>query len=320
MDRLAQAAGIRFSEVFAHIVQGIHGVFTQVKLALSHHPSISVVALIADLSRAACMINLNLEQTPRELVDQFRRPDEIGKPNRGSRPIPSNNGTWDARPRAPRGGFGPPPSTSTYPGRSIELSHGRTPRRASYAPTRAEPEQTPVAPPECWGCGQLGHFHRECPRGQLRRENYTTQAHQIASSSKYMKECVVNGRFRVMGLMDTGCSAVLIRASRAEELDLVLAREIIPIFGTGDVSAPATHTIGKVVFDSFQVRRPLRVSRLWLFQTMLSRRISVLGEPSSTCPIWHPCASTMSSSSGREIPPFGGSVMLDPNVHVRPSS
>ena len=49
---------------------GLHGVLTPVKLALSHHPSASVVALVADIHRAAMMIGLNSEATPRQILGQ----------------------------------------------------------------------------------------------------------------------------------------------------------------------------------------------------------------------------------------------------------
>ena len=58
---------IPFSEAFTHIVQGLHEIFAPVKLALSH-PSLSVVALVADVHRAARMIGLDSGRTPRELL------------------------------------------------------------------------------------------------------------------------------------------------------------------------------------------------------------------------------------------------------------
>ena len=53
--------------------------------------------------------------------------------------------------------------------------------------------------------------------------------------------------------MGTGCSAALIRVGKVKKLDLEVAIDIVPIYGTRDVTIPAIHTIGKALLRSLQV-------------------------------------------------------------------
>ena len=138
---------------------------------------------------------------------------------------------------------------------------------ASAGPSKAPPSTSPrgwkppervrVDPPECWGCGRKGHFRRDCTSAGSRGKDYTTKVCGNTSEAKYIKECGVDGDVCVRGLMDTGCSVVLIREHKVREMNLKLIGDRVRIYGTGDVSTPATPTLGRVVPDSLQIDEAL---------------------------------------------------------------
>ena len=278
---MAQVAGICFEEAYDHIVEGLHDIFTPVKLAISHHPSTNVVSLVADVARASRKIGLDWERSPSEMRTSPRS-GEYTQFQRGRDPFQGPRAPWTANSQRRAIAPVPPRAIEASGSDSVRPQSRDAGQRASpairgvraseddgaRAVTRERPALTavrgatatsarPAVQPSCWGCGRTGHYRRDCPDGapdqQSRRENFTTRLPSTPTVNKYLKDCLVNGEFRITGLMDTGCSAVLIRASRVNDLGIRVVLGTTPIYGTGDVSTPATYSLGRVVLDSLQV-------------------------------------------------------------------
>ncbi|KAL1447939.1 hypothetical protein MTO96_044181 [Rhipicephalus appendiculatus] len=119
---------------------------------------------------------------------------------------------------------------------------------------------------KCYNCNIYGHITRDCPepkrplKSQRCQATDHTQRNCQAFSSNVsnvvpetlpctgaghvlIKEVIFNDDFTLVGLIDTGSSGCLLRASAAAQCGIEMVQEPAPLYGFGSKNVPATRSL-----------------------------------------------------------------------------
>ncbi|CAI6376743.1 unnamed protein product [Macrosiphum euphorbiae] len=110
----------------------------------------------------------------------------------------------------------------------------------------------PQRPMKCSGCGSDQHRRSGCPAPTVGKSNngesgqayQVNAAHVVIRSNPFEKSVSLNN-VQLSGLIDTGCSAVLVRQSAATKCGLTVLPRTIPLFTVGSVNQPSTCAVGE---------------------------------------------------------------------------
>lgn len=146
---------------------------------------------------------------------------------------------------------------------------GQTDRKKSTGPPTKDtrpPLKNDKGELKCYNCNNYGHIARDCaePRRELKclrcRKSGHTQRHCKEEANLVanfegkghgppLKLVVVDDKAKVVGLVDTGSSSCIMRASAASRCGAVLEESDMPLYGFGSVSTPAARTLGSFSAD-----------------------------------------------------------------------
>ncbi|XP_042148722.1 uncharacterized protein LOC121837217 [Ixodes scapularis] len=108
----------------------------------------------------------------------------------------------------------------------------------------------PKRPLKCLSCGKTGHTQRHCIERAPRSEtNAVSNSKERSFSEVLLKQVTWNGDKKLIGMIDTGSSGCLLRASAAARCGAELMRDATPLYGFGNQDVPAVRTIGKCKAD-----------------------------------------------------------------------
>ncbi|XP_040074772.1 uncharacterized protein LOC120846931 [Ixodes scapularis] len=142
----------------------------------------------------------------------------------------------------------------------------------------------PKRPLKCLSCGKTGHTQRHCIERAPRSEtNAVSNSKERSFSEVLLKQVTWNGDKKLIGMIDTGSSGCLLRASAAARCGAELMRDATPLYGFGNQDVPAVRTIGKCKADLDIDGVTGKNITILLYQTRLSRSTCSLVElsPSS---------------------------------------
>ncbi|XP_064463123.1 uncharacterized protein LOC135374047 [Ornithodoros turicata] len=104
-------------------------------------------------------------------------------------------------------------------------------------------------PMKCLRCNGTDHTQRHCKEGVMTERTEANTVSQPTDETKHagvlLKEVILNEEFPLIGLVDTGSSGCLLRASAAARCGTELIRESPPLYGFGNSSEPVTKSIGR---------------------------------------------------------------------------
>lgn len=112
----------------------------------------------------------------------------------------------------------------------------------------------PQKPMKCTGCGSDRHRRSKCPATSVERSGNDEpgQAYQVDAASTarkpnpYLKDVMLND-VPLTGLVDTGCSAVLVRRTAATKCRLIVDPQVYPLYTVGNVDRPSVNAVGKAI-------------------------------------------------------------------------
>ncbi|KAL1477374.1 hypothetical protein MTO96_035777 [Rhipicephalus appendiculatus] len=103
----------------------------------------------------------------------------------------------------------------------------------------------PKRPPKCQRCQAAGHTLRNCQAFPSNESNVVTEALPCTGAGHVLiKEVISNDDFTLVGLIDTGSSGCLLRASAAARCGIEMVLEPTPLYGFGSNDVPATRSLG----------------------------------------------------------------------------
>lgn len=271
---LAQMANIPFERAVDRIVEGLHDVFRGVKMTISHNPPATAMRLIADITRLVRHEGIDANLTPRMIQRQTAHPadQQAGHDIRNIRQPPVyRQQPMAVAPRYPRGDLPVCRQCGRVGHVYRDCPRGQqrveAPIRELPAPPQQQQRQVQQLlpqPPIRFGQqqqqphNQQGAVREGQPRGQpggqpQQQHHYTMSSSSMPGAAKYVKTCIVNDADEVSGFMDTGCSTVLIKMDVANRMNLDIIPDIIPIYGSGSFTTPATYAVGRTRLLSLQI-------------------------------------------------------------------
>ncbi|KAL1445723.1 hypothetical protein MTO96_044868 [Rhipicephalus appendiculatus] len=103
----------------------------------------------------------------------------------------------------------------------------------------------PKRPLKCQRCQGTDHTQRNCQAFSSNESNVVAEALPCTGAGHVLiKEVVFNGDFTLVGLIDTGSSGCLLRASAAARCGIEMVLEPTPLYGFGSNNVPATRSLG----------------------------------------------------------------------------
>ncbi|KAL1437205.1 hypothetical protein MTO96_049187 [Rhipicephalus appendiculatus] len=120
---------------------------------------------------------------------------------------------------------------------------------------------------KCYNCNIYGHIARDCPEPKrplkcqrCQATDHTQRSYQAFSSNEsnvatealpctgaghvLIKEVIFNDDFTLVGLIDTGSSGCLLRASAAARCGIEMVQEPTTLYGFGSKNVPTTRSLG----------------------------------------------------------------------------
>ncbi|KAL1434912.1 hypothetical protein MTO96_011385 [Rhipicephalus appendiculatus] len=103
----------------------------------------------------------------------------------------------------------------------------------------------PKRPLKCQRCQAAGHTLRNCQAFPSDESNVVTEALPSTGAGHVLiKEVIFNDDLTLVGLIDTGSSGCLLRASAAARCGIEMVQEPTPLYGFGSKNVPATRSLG----------------------------------------------------------------------------
>ncbi|KAL1421652.1 hypothetical protein MTO96_004037 [Rhipicephalus appendiculatus] len=103
----------------------------------------------------------------------------------------------------------------------------------------------PKRPLKCQRCQATDHTQRNCQAFSSNESNVVAEALPCTGAGHVLiKEVVFNDDFTLVGLIDTGSSGCLLRASAAARCGIEMVLEPTPLYGFGSNDVPATRSLG----------------------------------------------------------------------------
>ncbi|KAL1478781.1 hypothetical protein MTO96_052391, partial [Rhipicephalus appendiculatus] len=103
----------------------------------------------------------------------------------------------------------------------------------------------PKRPLKCQRCQATDHTQRNCRAFSSKESNVVAEALPCTRAGHVLiKEVVFNDDFTLVGLIDTGSSGCLLRASAAARCGIEMVLEPTPLYGFGSNDVPATRSLG----------------------------------------------------------------------------
>ncbi|KAL1421766.1 hypothetical protein MTO96_022815 [Rhipicephalus appendiculatus] len=103
----------------------------------------------------------------------------------------------------------------------------------------------PKRPLKCERCQATDHTKRYCQAFSSNESNVVAEALPYTGAGHVLiKEVTFNDDFTLVGLIDTGSSGWLLRASAAARWGIEMVQEPTPLYGFGSKNVPATRSLG----------------------------------------------------------------------------
>ncbi|KAL1481956.1 hypothetical protein MTO96_034117 [Rhipicephalus appendiculatus] len=103
----------------------------------------------------------------------------------------------------------------------------------------------PKRPLKCQRCQSTGHTQRNCKANSSNESNVGAEAHPCTGTGHVLiKEVILNDDFTLVGLIDTGSSGCLLRASAAARCGIEMVLEPTDLYGFGSENHPVTRSLG----------------------------------------------------------------------------
>ncbi|KAL1467555.1 hypothetical protein MTO96_042089 [Rhipicephalus appendiculatus] len=97
----------------------------------------------------------------------------------------------------------------------------------------------------CQRCQATDHTQRNCQAFSSNESNVVTEALPCTGAGHVLiKEVIFNDDFALVGLIDTGSSACLLRASAAARCGIEMVQEPTPLYAFSSKNVPATRSLG----------------------------------------------------------------------------
>lgn len=148
-----------------------------------------------------------------------------------------------------------------YPKRVARQGDHEVAPRPSVTRDTRPPVRNDKGEPKCYNCGRFGHISRDCPEpkreitclrcGQTghtqrhcERQITVVEEPSTARRGLLLKHVIVNRKMKLVGMVDTGSSSCIMRASAAAHCGIELRAENKPLYGFGNTNSPAARTLG----------------------------------------------------------------------------
>ncbi|KAL1430238.1 hypothetical protein MTO96_015302 [Rhipicephalus appendiculatus] len=103
----------------------------------------------------------------------------------------------------------------------------------------------PKGPLKCQRCQATDQTQRNCQAFSRNESNVVAEALPCTGAGHVLiKEVIFNDDFTLVGLIDTGSSGCLLRASAAARCGIEMVQEPTPLYGFGSKNVPATRSLG----------------------------------------------------------------------------
>ncbi|KAL1430879.1 hypothetical protein MTO96_014736 [Rhipicephalus appendiculatus] len=103
----------------------------------------------------------------------------------------------------------------------------------------------PKRPLKCQRCQATGHTQRNCKANPSNESNVVAEALPCTGAGHVLiKEVILNDDFTLVGLIDTGSSGCLLRASAAARCGIEMVLEPTDLYGFGSENHPVTRSLG----------------------------------------------------------------------------